>query len=148
MANVIQDVLQAVKRHALAGGKFDSVNIGEAKAAPQSGHCAIYVDEDAPDPEDPAGTFAGSVDIAMVKARIYHLMFADPSDAVEFAISDSARDLRRRIRQNFQLGAAIRSIHPPGLVIRYGHLEIQSTLFRIADLFIPVIIDDDSTWAA
>jgi hypothetical protein len=147
MADVIKDVLQVLETHAKASALFPNVSIGEPKAAPQSGHCSIYLEEDGPHPEF-ATTLSGTVDVVVIKCRIYLLMFTDPPKQPEFDISNAARDLRRRVRQEFDLGGNVRNVDPTGLVIRYGHLEVGHTMFRIADLFVPCIIDDDSTWAA
>lgn len=131
--------------HAQASGHFEQVLLHEPKNAPGGGlTCAIW--RRRTDPIRASGLSATSARSEFT-ARLYMSMLTEPQDDIDVSIDDAADDLFAAYSAHFELDGTSREIDLLGsygtpLSLQYGYLTVDRTMFRVADLTIPVIIDD------
>lgn len=134
-------------------GLFDSVAGHEPKNAPGSGlHCALWISE-----MRPAMSGLTAVSLALeFQYRVYLSMLSDPQDAIDPTVTRAAASLFSTLCSNFLLDdttGAIRNVDifgtaSQGMRAKPGYLSQDSKIFRVMDLFVPVILNDMFTEAA
>lgn len=148
MADVPNQLIDAVVTHASASGKFERVNKHEPKNYPGSGlTCAVFVSKIRPH----MGNTGLKKTSAMIRlcARMYSNMLQEPQDSIDPDLTAAAFELFRRLTLDFTLGGLCQSIDLLGrsgftLEAESGYIEIDKVLCRAIDMFIPIILND--TW--
>lgn len=137
-------VFRAVCDHARTLGGFAAVLDAEPKSALDASGLSIAFWAGPIDPVQASGLSATSVRMELT-ARLYRNMLAKPySDAI---LLDGVDRLIGGLSGDFDLGGRLRSIDllgaygaPLGFVT--GYVELDSKLYRIADVTIPLIVND------
>jgi len=141
--NAIVDQLVS---HAARLGVFDKVNLHEPKSRPPAGlTAAVWFDRLQPHLGD-SGLASTSV-VSIFMLRIMHSAFAEPQDMIDPRMIDAVDVLFASYHSEFELDGAARNIDLLGeagtpLSAQAGFLNIDGTIYRVMDVFIPVIISD------
>lgn len=124
----------------------DAIEIGEPKAPPSAKvHVGLFLRRTEPD----GTTLNGSIDKRTILARCYMNMVHEPKEEIEFTLDEVASAITDKLMEDFELtGSGIRNIDPMGFVVEYGYQQVATTLYRIADVYIRVIIDDNADFIA
>lgn len=141
----IAGVLNSLSSHASSLGFFENVLTHEPKSAPTGPACAIFVSQIAPFKER-SGLTSISV-VLVLTVRLYANMLQDPQDDIDRDIVVAADALMTAYAGDFDLGDENREIDllgisTPGVGLEAGYLTQDSTLFRVMDITVPVIIND------
>lgn len=131
-----------------ASGKFEQVMLHEPKSAPTAGGLTLcfWLDRIQPFAE---GSGLAAVSMAVVvNARIYLKFLAEPQDAIDTALAAGADSLMAALCGGFTLGGLVRNVDifgesfDKGLELEYGYLTQDGVVFRVADLVVPMILND------
>jgi hypothetical protein len=147
----IENTLKQVQSYVDSGGYFKSSQIGEPKNPPtQALHAAVFMGE-----VSQIMVFAGGEtrERHTVTVRVYDNAFAEPAEDVELEMARAVNALVNDIVGDADLGATIMSVdvagmHGAPLSVRWGHVDVGGTMFRIADITLPLIVDGNATVAA
>ncbi|MCP2248738.1 hypothetical protein [Lentzea aerocolonigenes] len=138
--------LKRIESMILATGLFKQVNLHEPKNAPGKGLvCAVYLDDIGPVPQESGqNVTTGRV---VFKARIFLPMLTKPEGLIDQTIGHAACkiievlsgdiDLQNNVKYVDLLGATGTTLSAKG-----GYLTIDTTMFRIMDVTIPLIFND------
>lgn len=146
MALDISTLLDQVVSHALSSGLFEAVNAHEPKSAPGSGvSAAVWVQ--AVDPITGGSGLASTSGRVELTLRIYTNMLAEPADAIDPAVVSAVDYLMSAYSGDFELGGNVKNIDLLGqfgrpLSARAGYLNQDSTLYRVMDITLPLIVND------
>ena len=150
MAFDITSTLRTVESYLSASGYVPSVQIGEPKSPPKS--------------ELSAAIFMTSVGIAqltlnttiekhVVTIRLYRNMLSEPQENIELELAKVVQDIASDLLGDFDLGATIRNVdaggeHGTSLSTTWGYLDVGGTMYRVADINLPLTVDDSATLVA
>ena len=151
MAFDASNTLDAVAGHLLASGYLRDVMIGEPKSPPNGDQLT-------------ASVFLRSINVAEVTLgttieshvlmlRVFRNMLAEPTESMEKEFAKAISSILSDIIGEFDLGGSIRSIDIAGMYgasvsVNYGYMDLGGTMFRIADITLPLIVDDSATTTA
>lgn len=146
----IASILNAVASHAKATAMFPDVLTHEPKSAPQGGTCAVFVTSVVPWRER-SGLNAVSAVVTMT-VRIYASMLQDPQDDIDRDLLVASDTLMTAYAGDFELGGSDREIDLLGMAatagtvngvqIKMGYINQDNKIFRIAEIQLPVIVND------
>lgn len=142
----VTGILDGIVSHAMALGVFDRVQGHELKNPPGHGlTMAVWVDRIGPQP----GGSGLSVTTGRLEfiVRLYSNALQDPADAIDPNLLAAVDVLLAAYSGDFELGGTVRNIDLLGmqgtpLSGRAGYLTISSTMYRIFDITLPVIVND------
>lgn len=148
----VSGIFSAVQSHALRLGLFERVNTSEPKSAPGNGlSCAMWMNSVAP-----ARAQSGldtTTALLVLNVRVYARMLQEPQDDIDLGILDAVDRLMAAYTGDFDLNGTIRNVDllgaiGPGLSAQFGYLTIDNTMFRVATIVLPLIVNDLWTQAA
>lgn len=144
-------VLRALATPVEATGRFDRVVLGEPKSAPGTGLSAsVFVSDLYP---VPARSGLATVSVRMETCiRVMLGMLTEPQEAIEPTILEAIEDVWTRMFGDFDLGSEVSHVDILGaygerIRARFGYITLDSTMYRIADVFVPVILPNEITEA-
>jgi hypothetical protein len=126
-------------------GLFDHVAGAEPKSSPQSGlTCAVWGSALAP--VQSSGLTHLSVR-AELQFRIYTSMMQEPAEGIDPMVLNAAGALMEAVAQGYSLDGVARAVDllgsdGEGLRAEAGYMEIDRKIFRVMDVFVPIIIND------
>ena len=152
MAYDLKGALIQLKSHLQAGGLFPGgVGIGEPFTPPDTPYASLIV---GPEWTIPETTLVSPVELRQVTIRIYNKAMQEPVETNEFLISNIISELMEDIWTDFTFNEAnVRVVRPTEMSVRFGYQEIgraaggAGLMFRIADLIVPLQIDDSFSFA-
>ncbi|MFB4312933.1 hypothetical protein [Actinomadura sp. 21ATH] len=139
-------ILAALESHAMASGRFERVNLHEAKSAPGPGlTAALWVQKIRP--WAAASGLDATSGVVTFMLRIYQNMLAEPQDAIDPTILSAIDHLAGAYSNDFTLDGLIRNVDLLGasgesLSAQAGYISIDRQLMRVMDLTIPCIVND------
>jgi hypothetical protein len=142
----VKSLVSYLESKALALGVFRSVNFHEPKSAPGTGlRLALWVQSI--EPIAMASGLSSSSGYVVVNARAYGNMLQKPEDDVDPRLMTAMTTLIGAYSGDFNLGGTVRNIDLLGeygekLSAQAGYVTIDSHLYRIMTLTIPVIVND------
>jgi hypothetical protein len=148
MAVKIKTVLLSLKSKLQASGRFKSVSIGDPSEPPNSPHAAVILRRY----EHTTTTLGKTVERRTAVVRIYQKAFESPEDT-EYLLDDIIAEVEEDIFGDLKLGGTIRNVEPLGVTVEFGYLAVgrdrggAGIMYRIADISIPMIVDDSATFA-
>ncbi len=144
MAKTLKVTLQNIQTmiKALTALKLPDVTIGEPKAPPESKHVAIMLRRYT----NPSTTLTGTVELRTVGCRAYINMVREPIEEIEFDLDEIAVSIIEKFCGDYDIGAQVRGIDPTLITVEFGYQTIGQTLFRIADVLVPLIVDDSASF--
>lgn len=147
MSKVIgADLRDSLMSHAMSLGLFDSVNGHEPKSAPGNGITAsFWCDTIDPIPQA-SGLATTSLRVSVI-CRLDTNMTQEPQDDIDSNMIDAAVALVAAYSGDFQLDSTVMEIDLLGGYgqaqgFKFGFLDIDKIIHRVATLTIPVIYDD------
>lgn len=147
MALDTDGIIDAIASHAQASGRFERVIKHEPKVAPGNGVSAsIFLDEVQPFALQ-AGLATTSARVTVI-ARLAINMIHEPQDDIDPKILGGAVDaLMNAYTGDFTLGGLISHVDllgqgAQGLRAKGGYLEQDHKLYRVMEIFLPVIVND------
>jgi hypothetical protein len=141
----INAILAAVQSHAQGTGYFDSVVLHEPKSAPSTGStAAIWANRIRPTMQ--SGLISVSVSLVL-NIRLYASMLQEPQDAIDASLAIAADALFSAYCGDFELGSTARNIDIFGsegfdMECVFGYINQDGTLFRTADITLPIVVND------
>jgi hypothetical protein len=141
----INGILATVQSHAQATGYFESVVLHEPKNAPGSGlTAAIWGNRMRPTRQ--SGLASVSV-VLVLYVRLYTNMLQEPQDATDAALTLAADSLFSAYCGDFDLGSTSRNIDIYGsesftMECVFGYINQDGTMFRTADIILPIVVND------
>ena len=138
----VTNTMRAIQSHLAAAGYFRHVQIGEPKAAPsQRFTAAIFME--AIEPHDiPLATICA---LYKMVVRVYDNMTHEPQEDVELEMSIVVDKVMNDLSGDFTLGGTVRGIDVSQLRTQWSYLDVDRTMYRIADISIPIIVNDVAT---
>lgn len=144
-------VLQRVISHAAASGLFGKVQGAEPKSAPITGRspdifCAVWLQRVRPAMRSGSNSTSAVLEVMV---RLYTKMTTDPIEQIDPNMLGAAHRLMGSYVGDFELGANARCVDIRGMegtqmTAEAGYAELDTVMFRIVDITVPVIIND--TW--
>ncbi len=146
MAIDSRGILGELTTFAQESGLFDTVTNAEPKSAPgRTGvSCSMWL----VDYQPVVSSGLNSLSVRLeVQARIYTSMLQQPVDEIDMRVLDACDALFSSLAGRFELSGRARYIDFLGsegerLRAVAGYLNQDGTLFRVMDIFIPIIIND------
>lgn len=139
-------MFNAVETHALTSGLFETVTGHEAKSPPGHGlHYEVWAGDITP--VSASGLDTTTVRI-VIMGRVKIDMLREPLDLIETDILYAVDRLMAAYSGQFQLALSnVRNIdllgqHGLPLSARPGYLNQNNRMFRVADITIPIIVND------
>ena len=134
-------LIEAVKSHAQTLGVFDRVTIHAPENAPGSGLSCWFTLGDVV-PVQSSGLGAVSIEVTLT-AHIVTSMLQKPMGAVEWNMLGAVSLLMNAYAGDFNLGGLVRDVNIfAGLKADLGYLDFQEKSFRIAEITIPLVVND------
>ncbi|MGV9756926.1 hypothetical protein ACWDUC_14060 [Streptomyces tricolor] len=146
MALDILGITDAVVSHAMASGRFETVNGHEPKNAPSTGGLTAAVWSERVTPVRSSGLDVLSV-LLIFNVRIYASAVQESADAIDPDMLAAVDDLCAAYTGDFTLGGLVRQvdllgIHGQPLDVRAGYLQQDGLLYRVLTISLPVIVND------
>lgn len=144
-----RSLVDAVSSAAMASGYFDAVQGHEPKSAPGNGLTfAVFLSALAP--VAPASGLASTSARVELTGRIYKPFKSEPEDLIDPNVAEAADALLTALSGDYDLGGSARNVdllgaHGSPLGARAGYQRIDSTVYRVLDITIPIIVND--AWA-
>lgn len=94
-------------------------------------------------------TMSGTIEQHLVTLRVYRNMLAEPVKDAEMQVAVGAQKILLLLYKALSLDGEVRSLDVGGIYgqsvgIRPGYITIDSTIFRVMDVALPLIVDNDS----
>lgn len=142
-------LLRELASHAARLGVFGEVNTHEPKSAPHptgrpSAH--VFLAGIAPATRVTNSLTHTSVVVTGV-IRVYVPMLQEPQDDIDPAICGAVDAVMNSVSGEFTLGGLVDEVDLLGIegqpmAAQFGHLPLDKTMFRVADVFVPMAIHD------
>jgi len=139
-------IVDAIGSAALASGLFERFNGHEPKSSPGNGITgAVWMRSEQP---FRSGSGLSSTTVLMtVTVRVYTSMVQEPADAIDPNLDAAVRALMKAYHGDFTLGGLIRNVDLLGmsgtpLSWQSGYLDVAGKINRIADITVPLIVND------
>jgi hypothetical protein len=144
----IKDTLHAVQSHLAGNGWLTKVDAGEPKAAPSEQFSAsVFMDS-----VSVALVFAngGTREVHNVVIRVLTNMLSIPTEDVEYNLAEIVQQMVSDLIADYDLGGTINhidvgGIYGDGISTSWGHIDIAGTFFRLAEIRLPLVVDDSGT---
>ncbi|HZN70566.1 MAG TPA: hypothetical protein VFC00_02615 [Micromonosporaceae bacterium] len=138
-------LIDRVASHAAATGHFERVNQHEPKSAPGNGlSAAVWVQR--VQPHRSSGLAATSALVTLM-LRMYSNMLQEPQDEIDPRIGGAVDAVITALSGDFELGGNARCVDllgqgNPGVAAQAGYLTIGTTMYRVMDISVPIIVND------
>ena len=149
MPFLVKDTLVQMQTYLARSGYVDEVLVGEPKSPPSSqGLTAALFLSNVGIGQITAG--GQTVESHVVMLRIYRNMLKEPTEQIEYELAEAVSNISDDLLGDFDLGARIRHIDAGGIygtpfTVRWGYVEVSGTMFRIADITVPLVVDGSAT---
>lgn len=129
-----------------SSGLFDSVTGYEPKSAPATGMSVSVWGSSVSTVPQVSGLGAVSVR-AELQLRIHKGMLSEPQESIDLDVINAAGQLMGALAGGYTLGGIAHAVDLLGaygeaLRAEAGYLTIGNTLFRVMDVFVPIILND------
>ena len=144
----IRDTLKVIQSHILSGGYVRSAVLG-SPLAPCQGHeteAAIVLSSS----RIPIVTLGTAIKLYTVTVRLYKNMLSEPTEQIEFDLATTVQDISSDLLGDFDLGSNVRNIDAGGefgapMSARWGYANIGGKIHRVADIRVPIVVNDTAT---
>lgn len=147
----VQDTLVNIQSYLMASGYFNDVVIGEPSSV-------------AAGPRMSASVFQSGRNVALITltevtsvyditVRFYRDMLAQPTEGIEYEMAFVAQQVGSDLLGDFDLGQTVRNIdaageHSSGMNAQWGYATLSGVIYRVADINVPVVVNDTATLTA
>jgi hypothetical protein len=134
-------LFEALTSHARALGVFDRVNSHEPENTPGKGlSCSITLGSIAADPQASGlAAVSGTITFAV---RIWSSMMQKPLDAVDPNLLGAVMVLLGEYGGHFTLGGTVRDVDVLALRVAPGYLNHEGKEVRVAEVTLPIVVND------
>lgn len=153
MALNTKATIQALESRVLATGFFKRVNTHEPKNAPDTGlSAALFVSSVGPDPT--ASGLAATSAVVVYTLRLYLGMLNEPQDDIDLSVVVALDQIFTDLSSDFDLGGNARNIDllgatgTGGLNATAGYVTVDTTMYRVMDITVPIVHNDVWTQTA
>mgnify|MGYP001589921058 CR=1 FL=1 len=143
--------LEQVHSYLAASGYFGGSQIGEPKAPPQGVKlfAAVYMMDASVTRVYVNG---GLAENHVVQIRIYRNALLEPTKDIELELAIAVQQVASDLLGDYDLGATIREVDAGGMngtpyKTEWGHVDLGGVVYRVADITLPLNIDDSATAA-
>ena len=145
MVKTLRTTLEQIASYFEAHGGFDETYIGEPTRPPDGYAVAVLYHRS----RIKATTLTGPIETRTIICRVYHkAALEDPVAELEQRMAEYVDDIIATFMGDFDLGGTIRNIEMTELEVQWGFQTIQNLTYRLADVYVPMIVDDSATFAA
>ena len=147
MAINILGITDAVVSHAMASGRFETVNGHEPLNAPSTGGLTAAVWTDRVMPVGRASGLDSVTAVLVLNVRVYASAVSEPPDAIDPDMVAAVDDLCTAYCGDFTLGGLVKNVdifgmHGQALDIRAGYLQQDGVPFRVYTISLPAVVND------
>ena len=147
MAFNIKATIQSINSFLRAGGYVSQASVGEPKSPPTEYVSASVIMDSFSVVSLTLGT---TIELQSVTIRLYLNMLMEPTEEVEYKLAEVASQIGSDLLGDYDLGASIRNVdvggqHGSPLRAQWGYVDLGGTMFRVVDIFVPLIVDDSAT---
>lgn len=126
--------------------KVDRVFAYEPKSAPGAG-ISLAIWWDSLDPYAAGSSLSAESGRVTFMARLYHTYLAKPESFIDPGLLSAVSAFLTGLSAGFTLGGAVRNVDllgesGQGLAVKAAYLEYDGKPYRVADITIPVVIND------
>lgn len=139
----MESTLKNIQSYMMASARFRDVTIGEPFGAPQTLHAALMLDNYA----IPEVTLTNIIELRTIMIRLYAKAIEESREKTELLMDAAVSEVYEDFLGDVTMSNTIREVWPTGISTRFGFSTVDSTIFRIADITIPLIIDDSAELA-
>ena len=98
-------------------------------------------------------TLNGTVESHVITVRIYRRELQEPGELAEDELSRAVLAVQDLLMADVDLGGAVRNVDVGGQTgqgfgVEFGHIEMSGVKFRVADMRVPLIVDDSAALVA
>ena len=141
-------IMQALITMGLETGLFDSVNGHEPKSAPALGNACTLALFSGPVTTINSSGLASASMRWQIDGRIFLSAFTEPADDIDPAIVNATLVYLRKLAGAFTLGGLVRCVDMFGmdgdkLNATAGYMEQDKKVYRVMDLMIPLLLNDE-----
>jgi hypothetical protein len=145
MAKTLRTTIETAASYFQAHGGFDEVYEGEP-TRPPDGYAVSVIYHRSRVKET---TLTGTIEQRTIICRVYHkAALEDPVPEIEHTMADYVDLIIATFLGDFDLGGIIRNIDVIDLEVQWGYQTIQNMVYRLADVYVPMIVDDSATFTA
>lgn len=144
MAFNLTATLDALLTHLAGSGHFEHVQVGEPKSPPSTTGLtgAIFISNLVTNDL----TFQLGVEVHTVTVRCYLNMMHEPQKDVELKIAEAISKIITDLLGDWNLSTAIDHIDSAGqfgsgIDVNFSYLDVGGTMFRLADITVPMVVD-------
>lgn len=142
-------IMGLIVSHLRTQGSIKRAQIGEPKSPPLDVLTAAVLMDGIRTPET---VLDAPVLLYDVVVRLYR-NFLDDGEQTELDVARAVGEIMESLHGDFSLGAGIRAIDVAGIYgrgmdTRWGHLDFSNTIFRTADISVPLIVDPAAVFVA
>lgn len=146
MAFNVRATLEKVQSYLVSDGGFKGATIGEPKSLAVGTEIA-------------AAVFMRGVSITKffvnggteethtVNVRLYRDMLMEPTKDMEIEVAVAVQRIVSDLLGDFDLGGTIRNVDGVNVRTDWGYGDVGGKMYRIADITLPLIVDDSATAA-
>ncbi len=148
MAFAIKDTLVTVEGFLQASGYFQKTQVGEPKSPPREDlSVSVFMANVALDRLFLDG---GTGESHVVTVRIYKNMLSEPQENIEYDLAQVISQVTSDFLGDADLGSTIMTIDAGGIYgtairVDWGYLDVGGIMYRIADITLPLIVNDSAT---
>jgi hypothetical protein len=135
----MREVLRALRNRLLKAGLFRSVEIGEPMSPPENMTAALMLDSY----RVRSATLNGLVEERTVLVRVYARAVTGSGEEREALMDRAVQVVLDAVVSEPTLGGLVRIPELPRLGVRFGYQTIGQTIYRVADVTVPVILDTE-----
>lgn len=149
MSYSIKDTLLYLQTLLQGLASLSTVQIGEPMAPPVDKTASIFMMDNV----QSSTTLSGTIEDYGIQIRVYYNALHEPTQDIEFDTQQAASDIVVALAANFTLGGEVRAVDFAGenggkVTVRWGHLDVSGTMYRVVDIAVPLIVDDSAMFAA
>jgi hypothetical protein len=148
----VSGIVDANLSKLLASGLFESVNGHEPKSAPAARGLTAATWWVGTQPVPAASGLGSTTARVELQVRLYTSMLTEPQDAIDPGMMSAVDVLMGLYSGDFDLGGLVRNVDllaaaGAPLSARSGHIRQDDRVFRVADITLPLIVNDAWTQA-
>ena len=151
MAFLVKTTLDVIRSDLLKTNYFSDVLIGEPKSPPADEKYKVYIWMDSI--AVVSTTLNKTIEIYTLTVRVHSGLFQEPVSQIESDMAEVQSKVSEALFANYSLDNEIRNIdiagqYGQGYRTDWGHVDLGGKLFRIADITLPLLVDDSAKFTA
>ena len=143
MAKTLRTTMASLLSLLQAHGAIEQATIGEPMKPPEGFSAMVETVRI----RSVTSTLTKTIETRTVRVRLYHKAALNaPDEEMELRLLELVDDLIEDFLGDFDFDGTIRAIQPVGIEVDWGYQTIQNIAYRVADITIPMTVDDSATF--